>query len=134
MQNILYVMWNDSNTFDIPIIDEQHRGIVSTINSFHYFMQKGNELNAVALTLVILEQYSSIHFATEEALMIEADYPDREKHIALHRALLDKTRQIASMSYSLVDGNDILKFLKDWWINHISSEDRKYVPYLKDSS
>jgi len=42
MKNILYIVWSDNNELGIPIIDEQHRAIISTINSLHYFMQPGH--------------------------------------------------------------------------------------------
>ena len=63
--SMLYIVWNDINKLGIPIIDEQHRGIVATINSFHYFIQEGHGLEALKPTLNILEQYTCIHFKTE---------------------------------------------------------------------
>ncbi len=73
MQNILYIVWTEKNKVGIPIIDEQHRGIISTINSLHYFIQTGQGEQIIRPTLIMLEQYVDIHFKTEEALMWEAD-------------------------------------------------------------
>ena len=42
MKTTLYIAWNDDNKLGIPIIDEQYRAIISTINSLHYFMQIGH--------------------------------------------------------------------------------------------
>ncbi len=72
MENLLYIVWTDRNKVDIPILDEQHRGIVSTINSLHYFIRQGRRLDALDSTLVVLRQYTAIHFRTEEALMRES--------------------------------------------------------------
>jgi len=33
MENNLYIVWNQNNNVGIKIIDEQHRGTISTINS-----------------------------------------------------------------------------------------------------
>ncbi len=46
MSNDLYIIWHPDNDLGIPIIDEQHRGLVSAINSLHYFIKadKGVEM------------------------------------------------------------------------------------------
>jgi len=47
---------------------------------------------------VRLEQYTSIHFKTEEALMKEAGYIGIEEHVSLHEGLKKRTREIARES------------------------------------
>ena len=37
MNNNVFIVWKNSNDCGINIIDEQHRGIVSTINTLFYF-------------------------------------------------------------------------------------------------
>ena len=128
---MLYIIWNDRNMLGIPIIDEQHRGIVSTINSFHYFIQEGKGLNALQPTLDILRQYTFIHFKTEEALITAAEYPDLENHIKMHSMLAEKTNQIAEEAVSNNEPELALVFLKDWWLSHINREDSKYSSYVK---
>jgi len=56
MKNILYIVWSDNNSVGIPIIDEQHRGIISTINSLHFFIQAGHGDEILKPTLIMLEQ------------------------------------------------------------------------------
>ena len=128
MEQLLYIIWNDGNRIGIPIIDEQHRGIVATINSFHHFVRQGHGTDVIALVMKILEQYSLLHFTVEEALMREAGYPDLEAHIDMHRRLLERTRRIAAAPHRDEEVEVSLRFLKDWWLGHIGSEDRKYVP------
>jgi len=124
-------VWTEKNNLGVPIIDEQHRGIVSTINSFHCFIQEGHGEEALKPTLIILEQYTSIHFRTEEALMKEAGYPDLEDHILLHHGLMKRTKEIVRGAASYKEPEITLKFLKEWWLGHINMEDRKYAPYVK---
>lgn len=71
---LLYIVWTEKNILAIPIIDEQHRAIVSIINSLHYYIREGHGDNAMKHTLAILEQYTKLHFNTEEALTEEAGY------------------------------------------------------------
>ena len=127
----LYIVWAERNQLGIPIIDEQHRGIVSTINSFHYFIQEGRGDEILEPTLATLENYTKIHFATEEDLMQRAGFPDLDKHKALHRTLMKRTTDISRESIYLKDPDMALKFLKEWWLGHINVEDRKYSPYVR---
>ena len=131
MNHLLYIVWKDSNNAGIPIIDEQHRGIVTTINSLHYFIQNGHGDEIITPTLNILLEYTKIHFNTEEKLIIEAGYPALEEHKELHRILVEKTKRISLEADIKNDPAMVLDFLKDWWLNHINVEDRKYMPYLK---
>ncbi len=127
----LYIVWSEKNELGIPIIDEQHRGIVSTINSFHYFIQEGRGDEVLEPTLATLENYTKIHFATEEDLMQRAGFPDLDKHKALHRTLMKRTTDISRESIYLKDPDMALRFLKEWWLGHINVEDRKYSPYVR---
>ncbi len=128
---MLYIVWSEGNDLGIPIIDEQHRGIVSTINSFHYFIQGGHGLDALKPTLSILAEYTKIHFKTEEALFCETDYPDRDAHLLLHEELMRKTIEIARESTVHGEPEVALVFLKEWWLGHINRKDRQYAPYVK---
>jgi hemerythrin len=131
MKNMLYIVWRDESNLGIPIIDEQHRAIVTTINSLHYFIQEGRGLEALLPTFNILEQYTRIHFYTEEALMERADYTDLDKHIALHEELAKETKRIAREASSDKEPELALKFLKEWWLDHINGEDRHYAEAVK---
>jgi hemerythrin len=64
--------------------------------------------------LSILEQYSALHFETEEAFMAEADYPGFEEHVLIHKDLMKKTKMISQKAapYGYVDV--ALRFLKAW--------------------
>jgi len=130
MKNVLYIVWTERNNTGIPIIDEQHRSIVATINSLYYFLQESHGLEISVSTLIIIEQYAHIHFRTEERLMAEAGYPALNDHVLMHKNLVQKSKDLA---YEFPLKNDpaiILKFLKEWWMSHINNEDQKYVPHL----
>lgn len=130
MNQPLYIVWKDSHNLNLPIIDEQHRGIVSTINSLYYFVCIGKGYDALLPTLRIIEQYTVLHFETEEQAMLESRYPALERHQRLHRELREKTRTILGVSALNHDPMQALHFLKDWWLTHISIEDRQFSDWL----
>jgi hemerythrin-like metal-binding protein len=124
---MLYINWTDNNMLNIPIIDEQHRVIVATINSLYYFNQKGRGDEIFTSTLKILEEYTRLHFKTEEDLLLETGYPDFDRHIELHRNLAGRTHTYKADNIDIIG---TLSFLKIWWLNHINVEDRKYAEHV----
>ena len=131
MQNNLYIVWKDHNDLGISIIDEQHRGIISTINSLYYFIQSGLGEEIIRPTMIMLVEYTNVHFKTEEALMLEAGFPSLKEHLILHKSLLEKTKKLALETPKNKDPERVLSFLKDWWLDHIGTEDKKYAPFLR---
>ncbi|MGB3222255.1 MAG: bacteriohemerythrin [Desulforhopalus sp.] len=131
MTNALYIVWNDSNNTSIPIIDEQHRGIISNINSLHYLIQNGDSDIILEPILVTLKQYTIIHFKTEEMLMARAGYPGFEEHCSLHQGLAEKTDVVYQKAIANNEPELVLSFLRNWWLNHIIKLDSQYVPIMK---
>jgi hemerythrin len=127
--NIL-IVWQPSFNLGIPIVDEQHKGIVSTINSLCFAIQNkhGNEILHPAIGMV--NEYTRIHFEIEEELLEKCGYPDLEKHRALHKELTQSLSQTSKNSIWNRDPQEFLLFLKEWWINHICKEDHIFTQYL----
>ena len=129
MINHLYIKWAEKNNTGIAIIDEQHKAIISTINSYYYFVESGKGQEVIKIILQMLIDYTKLHFITEEGIMNEADYPEYEQHCSKHKILNDKT--VEFLSNRNLDSREVLKFLKEWWLKHINIEDKKYVPFIK---
>ncbi len=127
----LYINWNDSNNLGIPIIDEQHRGIVSLINSCHYFIKEGQGLDTLIPTMNVLEHLTLLHFKTEEGLFVNSDFPERKEHILAHGKFFRQAQAASREALSSGDAQVVLNLLKRWWIDHINIDDRKYLPYVK---
>ena len=130
-EKMLYIVWKESNDLGIQIIDEQHRGVISIINSYYYFMQEGHGIEMPKATMHMMADYTEVHFRTEEDLMAKADYPGLKEHVRLHKRLTRRTWDIAENPAFHESPDDVLKFLKEWWLGRIGGEDGKYVPYVK---
>jgi len=130
MNNNLYIVWKKEYNTGIAIIDEQHRGIISTINSLYHFIQNGHGEDILESTILIMEQYINIHFQTEEALLRKANYLKYDEHILLHRKWSERTKMLTLKNVN--EPAEVLKFLKQWWMEHINIEDRKYISSLNE--
>ncbi|NLD35749.1 MAG: hemerythrin family protein [Desulfatiglans sp.] len=129
MNNNLYIIWDDRSKLGIPIIDEQHRSLISTINSLYFYIQNRVDWISIKSIMIILQQYTNIHFKTEEGLLEKAGYPDLTNHINLHQKIVVETKRISQNIAA--DPEEILSFLKNWWVHHINYEDKKYVSHMK---
>jgi len=129
--NIL-IVWEPSYNLGVPIVDEQHRGIVSTINSLCYAIQHkhGNEMLKPVIGMVT--EYTRIHFEIEEDFLKKCGYPNLEDHKILHKELTNALSQTSKDSIWNKDPQEFLEFLKNWWINHICKEDRVFSQYVKN--
>lgn len=130
MHNVLYIVWKDENNLAVPIIDEQHHAIVATINSLYYFIQEGWGLSALSPTLNIIKSYSAFHFKTEEGMLHKLNYPELSKHIAAQKKFSRDADAVAQEAIAYKDPAILLKFLKDWWVQHLETEHQEYSEYL----
>ncbi|MCK5831659.1 MAG: hemerythrin family protein, partial [Methylococcales bacterium] len=117
-----------------PIIDEQHRGIVATLNSLHYFIQQGYGLEALQPTLQIIGQYIGFHLKTEENILNKCNYLNIDKNSDMQKEIYCNFKKIAKEATAYKDPELLLKFIKNWWLNHIKEEHKEYSKYLKDYS
>jgi len=128
-----YFNWSQEFSVENRLIDEQHKMIFEYTNKLHDAIQRGKSKEIVDDLIIKLVDYSRNHFADEEMMMENSNYPDIGKHIAEHDEFIAKVtdyRNNFNLS-SMMTAIDILNFLKDWLTNHILVTDKKYAPYLK---
>lgn len=131
MNSHLFIVWQDSYNLNCPIINEQHKGIISTINSLHYFIQKGHELTFLKPTIDLSKLYMGFHFVTEQGILVTSKYPGIEEDEALRRQLFAEFKLTSQNACMHRDPELLLNFLKRWWIKHITEEHNRFAPYLK---
>jgi len=123
------ITWKDYYSVNNPQLDAEHKQIIGLINDFYAAMRQDRENHAAREVLERLIKYTLTHFEHEEEIQERAGYPDVEAHKAAHARLRRQTTDLRD-NLSLVTGSDVLYFLKQWWLNHIQGEDKKYSPYL----
>lgn len=127
--------WNDSFSTGVRAMDEQHKGLVNTLNELHAAMLAGQSNGVTGKLLTALVKYTHEHFTAEEALMTRTRYPKLAAHCGKHR---DLTGQVEHFVQRYERGEialnlDLLMFLRDWLLNHIQKEDRDYGPWLNQN-
>jgi len=72
------------------------------------------------------------HFADEEKLMAKTKYPELAAHRAHHVELTHRVLKYVSRydSGEVAMNLELIKFLREWLINHILREDMEYGPWM----
>jgi len=122
----------------IEEIDRQHKKLFEIAEKL-YQAKSGNPemLNQkIAVTARELLDYAKIHFATEERMMEEAGFEGYAEHKKIHSMFAEKAEayqaRIDERSDDVFLAMEIMNFLIDWIVDHISVTDKEYVPYILD--
>ena len=130
LQHNILIHWKPSYELGIPIIDDQHRGVVTIINSLHYGMQNKHGESIIRPIIHMIQEYTRIHFELEEDFLAKCYFPDLDSHQLLHKELIGDLLHTGRESAFVRDPFKFLDFLKKWWIDHICNKDRQFRDFL----
>ena len=124
--------WHARYAVGIPEVDDQHRFLVGLVDEFYAAMQAGKGRPLVRELLVRLADYTQYHFATEERLMEEHEYPGRKGHLREHDELRRKVAALLeeAASSDVAISAKVGIFLRDWLRRHIAETDRALGQFL----
>ena len=125
------IRWSSRLSVGVTEFDNQHRNMIEMINTLHAAMKTGKGASITGDIIDGLIAYTSSHFAAEELLMLQHNFPGFDKHKAEHAALV---KQVLQMQSKYNEGKalpqSLMMFIKEWLMTHILAEDREYGPYL----
>lgn len=130
------IAWNPKFSVGIKEIDNQHKGLINTLNKTYQLSLSGeyeDNKKGVEEVLETLLEYVRIHFSTEENYFAKWNYPDSAEHMIKHAKL---TSDVIGFKRRFDNGEDILadllKFLTEWLEGHLKVYDHKYSVYFKE--
>jgi len=127
------LVWNEKFKVGIDLIDDDHKQLISLLDQSRKITAKQSSNVMMNKVLNELVSYTKIHFKREEALMQACEYPDAERHIKIHEALIE---QIENMHKQLVQGQlsrtKLIIFLTEWLVGHIGSKDKQMALFCLD--
>ncbi|VAW57887.1 Hemerythrin domain protein [hydrothermal vent metagenome] len=126
-----HIKWTNELNTEIQVIDSQHHRIVDYINNL-YDVRKSHDRNEVEKVLNELVNYTLSHFAFEESLLEDVNYPFINGHKRVHALFI---KRVSAFQQRFQLGEDItdelLAVLKSWLINHIRSDDNDYAAIVR---
>ncbi|WP_022958084.1 bacteriohemerythrin [Spongiibacter tropicus] len=125
-------VWSPEYELGIEVIDHQHQRIIEYINQIYDARSRAAAQDSLAVILPNLVDYTLSHFAFEEALLEEVDYPELSEHQLTHQHF---AKLIGAMKARFDRGEAIAEelatILQHWLIDHIMSDDQQYAPVVK---
>jgi hemerythrin-like metal-binding protein len=124
--------WNSSLSVNVDAMDMQHQKLVKLTNQLFDAMKVGKGKQAIEGVLRELASYTKVHFAAEEKLMQEHNFPGLAEHKAKHQQLLAKVSDFCKKynAGELGISINLCDFLQDWLKVHISQEDKQYGVHI----
>jgi len=127
---------NDMSDFlslGIKTVDLQHEKFFKMLDELRlYSANKDNKL-LIKNLLEEFSAYATYHFVAEERMMKKSEFPLYEVHMQQHlffKQKLDEFKQALEYKNEMVD-EQMLNFLRKWFVVHISEQDKQYADYIK---
>jgi hemerythrin len=127
--------WKKEYSVGIDEIDNQHKHLMEMIkNLLKICMVDSNtKLDAFSELASTAIKCFIEHFATEEKLMLERDYPKYDEHKARHDKLLV---DVKGMMENITDEDqdvklmNIVVFIREWFVETVHGSDKEMGIYL----
>ncbi len=123
------IEWDDKYCVGVSIIDEGHKKFIDTINKAIIVKINNDNPEKVKEVLREITNYVLTHFKTEEAYMVEFNYPEyqchKDEHHVFSMKIIAYLDSIINGNYQIV--NALLEDLKSWLVSHIQVTDQKYI-------
>jgi len=135
------MVWDNKYETGIKEIDKQHIKWLSLITDLLDALLKNTIKQNIDYIFDEAFEYTQTHLKYEEELMVKNNYPDLKKHKELHNNMtvhlnniklkLEDAKYIESNQLISEEIIELSQMFQNWLINHIETEDKKYVPYIK---
>jgi len=129
------ITWSDDYSVGDKKIDQQHKKIISFINTLVEHSEERISSEIIVDTLDELMKYASEHLEYEEKRLTELKYPELNEHIKHHQHYLETITEfnISASNNDTKSLNKLIRFLTQWWSEHILHEDMKYKPLVQSN-
>lgn len=126
-------IWEDWYNLGIEAFDEQHKQIAKLQNELHDALQGGRPQTELRGLLDEVLKAMRAHFAHEEQALAAANYSKLDLHKRQHALFfsqVDEYMAEVDAGYLMISIK-LVRFMKDWLVNHIEIADQVYAPELK---
>lgn len=126
-----FLHWTADLDTGIEEIDQQHKQLVDCINALYDAHHSGSR-ERMAQAIAELVDCTVAHFAFEELLLEQSDYPLFAAHARLHHNFIQKITALQSrFAAGEAVGQEFLDLMETWLFVHIRRNDHGYVEPLK---
>ncbi len=124
-----YLKWKPVYSVGNNDLDNQHKYMFELLNSIYAALQVGKSEQTIEQLLEKARLYGKLHFETEEKLLAGCGYPRWWEHRQVHEDYVERVEAM-SRTVGADTAFELFLFLKEWWINHITSMDADYSSWI----
>lgn len=124
----MLITWDDDFSQHKEIIDEQHRAILTTINSIHYLFMKADDTNIIKHVMILHSQLQ-MHFQTEMLILKQNESPLLAVYEDEADAFLAELLDICDAPNDEHQTPLLFEKFKNWWDDHLELH-KEIKPYL----
>ena len=128
----MLIEWKEKYNTGFQEIDRQHKNIIVFMNDLYDRVNK-KDFGDVDGMFDLIEVRTNEHFTLEEGYFEEFGFELADEHKQIHRDFLEKIAEIKDIAKDdkIKASFDLIDYLEDWFIAHITVEDRKYIELFK---
>ncbi|MBF0214611.1 MAG: bacteriohemerythrin [Magnetococcales bacterium] len=131
--NTPLIRWRDSLSVGVQAFDVDHKNLIEQINQLNVAMDQKQGAPQLQSILDELINYATTHFTREERLLNDHGYDgvteQHHQHVKFINYIREQNREL-SREDSFALASELLKFLKDWLLQHILKHDMGYKAFL----
>ena len=124
--------WRDEYKLNIETIDEQHCNLFELSHSVMNRIYETQDFDLIEQSLLTFRAAVLVHFAEEESLLQEYDYPELSSYCSKNQHLLEQFDRfkVSLNKDQVINELEFVHFFNDWLMQHILIEDRRYGLYI----
>ena len=132
------IAWSSDLETGNEAIDSQHKQLFKLTSDLVEACENNRGQEILGETLNFLASYTVQHFADEESLQLEHDFPDYERHKKLHDDF--KAKAVELVNQYKQDSNSVDLRLQvnsvivRWLLQHIKGEDFKIAAHIRKTA
>jgi len=125
--------WDESLNTGDAMIDREHQTLARLLTEASQLSHCSDSDEKMMTCLTDMYLYAKEHFFDEEGLMERLGYPEREAHMAMHKAFVEKTHTLTDACLEgSMNFKDLVAFLIEWSREHIAVEDEKIMRFARN--
>jgi hemerythrin-like metal-binding protein len=126
------IPWKDNYSIGVPELDQQHQRLLDIINQLIKEQREPFNSEKFSISISTLTHFAYTHFAAEERILRDTNFPDLNKHVLSHIDFIMKMMGLALKGEqgNNEDRKELLRYLRDWYAGHVLGIDRFYIPYV----
>lgn len=95
-------------------------------------MRHNHGAEAMRPIILMIEQHLKLRSLTEEGMLEHAKYPGLREHVLQHDSSDSQLSAVSRRSNRTGNPEELLQYLKSWWIDHVCVDNRLFKEHLLD--